>query len=512
MNPRVFKWAVLGASLAVCFGVPAAHAKIHGIKGTTFNLTAKTGSIYTPEGGVYLMWGYAEDPNEMQYPGPTLIVNQGDTITVNLTNQITIAGSSPDPNVSIVFPGQTGVTATGGSPGLLTREAAPGGGTVSYSFTASQPGTYLYHSGTSPELQIEMGLVGAIIVRPTGFNHMMPTAYGHMDSRYDHEVLFLETEMDPDFHEMIEQGRIDEVDMTTWFPVVWFFNGRCAPDTAHEAKLPWLPHQPYNCMPMMHPGDRLLMRVIAAGRDPHPFHTHGNNFDIIARDGRLLQSVSGAGADLSVSNFTITVPPGGTADAIFTWTGRELGWDMYGHEPNDPLEPKEIEAQTTLTSALAPDGTFTVAGAGGFPVTHVFRAILWDASFASPDLDDNREVVQVHNQGNGTFKAVGRAQEGTTSGSWAAGAKLAMTDHGKPFPVTLPADQEVTRGAMWSGSPFLGLMGSLPPGEGGLNPNNGYSYMWHSHAEKEMVNYDIFPGGMMTMLMIVPPSVMIMDH
>ena len=31
-------------------------------------------------------------------------------------------------------------------------------------------------------------------------------------------------------------------------------------------------------------------------------------------------------------------------------------------------------------------------------------------------------------------------------------------------------------------------------------------YMWHSHSEKEIVNDDIFPGGMMTMLMIMAPS------
>ena len=37
-----------------------------------------------------------------------------------------------------------------------------------------------------------MGLVGAIIVRPAGFDHMMPQAYAHMDSRYSHgrEYLF----------------------------------------------------------------------------------------------------------------------------------------------------------------------------------------------------------------------------------------------------------------------------------------------------------------------------------
>jgi hypothetical protein len=30
--------------------------------------------------------------------------------------------------------------------------------------------------------------------------------------------------------------------------------------------------------------------------------------------------------------------------------------------------------------------------------------------------------------------------------------------------------------------------------------------MWHSHNEREMVNNDVFPGGMMTMLVIEPPG------
>jgi hypothetical protein len=28
--------------------------------------------------------------------------------------------------------------------------------------------------------------------------------------------------------------------------------------------------------------------------------------------------------------------------------------------------------------------------------------------------------------------------------------------------------------------------------------------MWHSHTEKELTNNDIFPGGMLTMLIIEP--------
>src|SRR5215831_18965900 len=119
----------------------------------TFNLVAN--SIF--------MWSYANqdtpDNSHFQTPGPVLCVTQGETVVVNLTNTL------PEP-ASIVFPGQTGVTATGGSAGLFTTEVAAGGGTVSYRFTAGDPGTYLYQSGSDQAKQVEMGLYGALIVRP----------------------------------------------------------------------------------------------------------------------------------------------------------------------------------------------------------------------------------------------------------------------------------------------------------------------------------------------------------
>jgi hypothetical protein len=84
-------------------------------------------------------------------------------------------------------------------------------------------------------------------------------------------------------------------------------------------------------------------------------------------------------------------------------------------------------------------------------------------------------------------------------------------DHGKPIPVELPGLNSLTFGGFYSGSPYLGGMGTLPPGEGGLNPNAGFAYMWHSHTEREIINNDVFPGGMLTMLLIEPPSVDIID-
>ncbi|MHC4616858.1 MAG: multicopper oxidase domain-containing protein [Planctomycetota bacterium] len=395
-------------------------AKIETVKGPTFNLTARDGYITTPDGGAYYMYGYALNDGVMQYPGPTMDVNQGDSVTVNLTNNLSVP-------VSIVFPGNLAVTAAGDSDGLLTKEADPNGGTAQYTFTAAHAGTYLYYSGTDPGLQVEMGLVGALIVRPPGYHPVMKKwAYNHVDSQYDYEYLFLLTEMDAMVHEMAQCGKWDEIDLTTYWPVLWFINGRNAPDTMAAANIPILPTQPYNCLPRMHPGDRILLRFLGGGRDLHPFHPHGNNLVQIARDGRLLSSAPGAGADLAVSNFTLAVAPGETADAIFEWTGEKLGWDMYGHDVNDPLQPHEY----------APD-------------------------------------------------------------------------HGKPFPVILPEVKNLTFGPAYSGSPFLGLQGDLPPGEGGFNVNAGYFYMWHSHNEKEMVNYDIFPGGLMTMLIIEPHGVII---
>ena len=52
-----------------------------------------------------------------------------------------------------------------------------------------------------------MGLVGAIIVRPAGFDQETNrTAYGTPDSAYDHEYLFLLSEMDPFIHDLVDFG------------------------------------------------------------------------------------------------------------------------------------------------------------------------------------------------------------------------------------------------------------------------------------------------------------------
>src|SRR5258706_10313621 len=161
-----------------------AHAAAPGITGPTFNLTAQAASVSQPDGQAVYSWGYgcngapggyspaaittAPACSTMQIPGPTLIVTEGQTVAVTLTNNLPTAAG----NTSILFPGFNVSTSCSASPatgaaGLLTCEAAPGG-TVTYTFTAGSPGTRAYYSGTQSDLQVEMGLFGAIIVLPNG--------------------------------------------------------------------------------------------------------------------------------------------------------------------------------------------------------------------------------------------------------------------------------------------------------------------------------------------------------
>src|SRR5215472_14129598 len=93
--------------------VITAHAAAPGITGPSFNLTAQQAYLTQPDGQSIYSWGYgcngaptgfAPAPiagfcNTMQVPGPTLIVRENTSITVNLTNGLpTSAG-----NTSILF-------------------------------------------------------------------------------------------------------------------------------------------------------------------------------------------------------------------------------------------------------------------------------------------------------------------------------------------------------------------------------------------------------------------------
>jgi FtsP/CotA-like multicopper oxidase with cupredoxin domain len=547
MKKAISQIAKILAPLVLVFSLAAtAYAAVPGITGPTFNLTAQQAYLNQPDGEAVYSWGYGCNGtpagflpaaisgatcNSMQVPGPTLIVTEGQSVTVNLLNGLPAAAG----NTSILFPGFT-VTATGGVAGLLTQEAAPGS-TVRYTFIASAPGTHPYYSGTQGDLQIEMGLYGAIIVLPatipanctSGYHsqnalaeahsgeadfRLAAAAYDHPASCYDREYLFQWAEMDTRIHRQAQAqvaarancaagtlGCSLNVQTEPYHPAYFLINGRSMPDLMDPNFAGEYPHQPYNGNPHMHPGELTLIRTIGQGRWQHPFHEHANHVRILARDGNLILS----GAIASTTGNTISYnTPGGTAasgpplagllmfntdttpgesfDGIFYFTGRGLNWDPYGHHPvsstNDPL----------ATLPCTPD-------ANGY-------------NSSAPTAVNFMEWCQDHN----------KPVQVAPFGDVAAGG-----------PVTLPDPNVFTNGQWYGGTPYLGpdasLRAAMPtcaanpygtpnppnancttllPSNTQANPANerGWAFMWHSHNEREITTNNVFPGGMLMMMLV----------
>jgi len=539
--------SALVAWTALLMTAPA-HAAAPGITGAnknpTFNLTAQSAFLNQPDGNSVYSWGYGCNssspptgfaptmPNQncptMQVPGPTLIVNEGDNVTVNLTNNLPASAG----NTSILFPGFNvttgcGATTPTGVQGLLTCEAAPGN-TVTYTFTASSPGTRAYYSGTQGDLQIDMGLYGAIIVLPanvpTACNsgvhasnmtaqstssqahpgvmetdfRLAHAAYDHPGACYDREYLFQFAEMDLNIHNLAlaqvtactaagtPNCKLD-VPTEPYHPSYFVVNGRSMPDDMDPNFDAVYPHQPYNGNPHMHPGELTLIRVIGQGRWQHPFHEHANHVRILARDGNLIKSASdtwdsaagtGTPALAGPLLFTTTTTPGQAFDGIFYFTGRGLNWDMYGHNPSS--------ADANAKLPCTPDANGYNTGA-----PTAINYFEW--------CQDHNKPLQAH-----------------PFGDVPAGG-----------PATLPDPNIFTNGAWYSGTPYLGPDASLratnaacanAPATGNnagactplqpaniqANPANerGWAFMWHSHNEREITTNNVFPGGMFMMMLV----------
>ncbi len=297
----------------------------------TVNLWATDGYISTPDGKSIYIWGFTDkEGGTAQLPGPTIIVKQQPyliptTITVNLTNKL----NEP---VSLVFPGQAEVRVNGqpaqpqyqgGKLVSFINHALPGE-TITYQVTLASPGTFLYESGTYPHRQVQMGLYGALIVRPPDYmthHKKIKTAYGEgTGTEFDREYLLVVNEIDPDLHQAVEQGL--PYNMGDFKPGYWTINGRCSNDTMLPDNASHLPAQPYGSMIMMEPGEKILIRYAGGGFENHPLHSHGNHTRVVGLDGRLLQNRSiSSTTNLSYKRFTVLTGAGQTYDQIYTWTG-----------------------------------------------------------------------------------------------------------------------------------------------------------------------------------------------
>ena len=252
----------------------------------------------------------------------------------------------------------------------LTNSAAVNG-SVTYSFTAGNPGTYLYESGTDVGKQVQMGLYGALVVRPTGHPDWAYSngtlAFGQFDPST--EFVMLLSEIDPNLHSAIELGQ--PYDVTTLHPRYWLINGRAFPDTIAPNNAAWLPNQPYSALMHVKVTDSnvnpnqapALIRYLNAGSRNHPFHPHGQNGRLLARDATPL--FDGGGNDLSYETFAFTIGSGQTWDQTYHYDNQEH-FDSTGNPI--PVTMPQLQNLTFKDAATYYSGSPYLGKKGQLPV------------------------------------------------------------------------------------------------------------------------------------------------
>jgi VCBS repeat-containing protein len=251
-------------------------------------------------GEVVSMWGFAEDDNNdlsdgcgsaPQVPGPRITVPPGDTsLTIHLANEL------PEP-VSVVIPGQvTTMTPVRNSDGRVrsfTHETTPGG-QQDYSWTNLSTGTFVYHSGTHPAVQVQMGLYGAVTA-DSGPSEIYDGAM------FDNEVLLFYSEIDPILHAAVVTGNYGPGSIMTstidYQPRYFLVNG-----TPFSSATPPIAAGVA--------GETTLLRFFNMGLKTHVPVLQGMYMSVIAEDGKSYP--------FAREQYSVMLAAGSTKDALIT--------------------------------------------------------------------------------------------------------------------------------------------------------------------------------------------------
>jgi FtsP/CotA-like multicopper oxidase with cupredoxin domain len=293
------------------------------------------------------MWGYASCPDgtfancgPVTVPGPALLVPAGDSqLKVNLQNTLPVATSLVinglyKPMAPVWSDGSSGPRS---SPAQRVRsfdaEAAAVSGTATYTWVA-KPGTYLYQSGTQPQVQVQMGLYGAVKgnavdADPGAATPVRAQAYAGALNAYDNQATLLYSEVDPVLHAAVADGSYGTTGPTSTFdyqPKYFLVNG--AP-FVFGSTAPVMPTASGD------PAGTTLLRLLNAGLTTHVPTIQGLHWDLIAEDGKPYS--------FKRSQYTALLPAAKTMDVLLT---PDVGGGSYAI----------VDRRLSLSNAGLPNG------------------------------------------------------------------------------------------------------------------------------------------------------------
>jgi len=220
-----------------------------------------------------------------QVPGPRLQLIEVDRVRIRVANDL------PEPT-SVHWHGLILDSAMDG-PAEITQDPIRPGDSFTYEFTASQAGTFFYHSHAAADRQQALGLSGALLVSPA-----------QPESAPAADVVVQLQEW------TVRDGyTFPAMPMEGLLPNFFTINGKAWPATETiRARV----------------GDQVRLRFVGNGAFAHPMHIHGGPFRIVATDGNPVPPAA------QLTKDTVNVAPGERYDVI--WTATTPGrWLVHCH-------------------------------------------------------------------------------------------------------------------------------------------------------------------------------------
>lgn len=395
MNPNASRLSarrklLVGASLAL--SLASGHAAEYWLK------TGTTTVADVP------MWGYASCTDgsfgdgtttgtcgPVTVPGPALTVPPSDaSLTVHLRNTLPVPTSlvipgqttpmspvwvepamvkgAPNPAAGLTYPGMRPAGNLTAVVRSFTTEAATGHD-ASYTWASVRPGTYLYHSGTQPQVQVQMGLYGSV-TKDAAEGSVAYRREG-TDIAYSNQVTLLYSEVDPALHQAVANGTYGTTGPTStleYAPKFFLINGVSYPDGTLD---------PVATVPA---GQNTLLRLLNAGLKTHVPTVNGQFWKMIAEDGNAYPFPA-----FPRQQYTAFLPAGKTLDVLLvpsntstTDTVRYAIYDSRQYDTTDGAPGGGMLAYIAVTpaGAAAPvfDSSPVLAGTVGVPYAYAAHA------------------------------------------------------------------------------------------------------------------------------------------
>ncbi len=300
----------LGSGMMPLFG-RAGHALDHSERLLDLKLTEVDAQMV--DRTLVYMWAFSAPELGPRIPAPVLIVQEGETVRLNVTNEIERGG---DHGFAV--------------PGVFDSGPIPFGESVEVEFAAPKAGTYFYLDPFNAPVNRVMGLHGVLVVMPdtvgnnTPYSDSTPNVQRLFDELgtkgwspglgSDHfpghpwdparTWVWLFNTVDPDKNDLLDPERVGSVDFLSaaefedgYLPRYFTLNGKSGffaaghSDEGHEHVLGGKLDIQAELSPFGNVGQPALIRSLNAGLATHSPHPHGNHFYLLAENGTVRDNV-----------------------------------------------------------------------------------------------------------------------------------------------------------------------------------------------------------------------------